>query len=191
MRCGGAPRAVIVRAVTSLRLALLRWRARGRLRAADGVRVGRGARVSVARGARVELGAGAVLGPGSRIEAVHGTVRLGPGARLGERAVVVSLSGVDIGAGAVVGDWAAVIDAGPTWRDAEVPTRRQPLRALPVVVGREARVGLHAAVLAGVTLGDGAVVAPYAVVERDIPGVAANGGDRGAGVPGVRANGRH
>ena len=154
-----------------IRLALLRLRARGRLRAAGGVRVERGARVHVARGARVELGAGASLGEGSRIEAVAGTVRVGAGARVGERAIVVSLCGVDIGAGALVGDWAAVVDAGPTWEDVEVPVRRQPLRVARVVVGREARVGVHAAVLAGATIPPRGVVAPYAVV-----GAPANGG---------------
>jgi acetyltransferase-like isoleucine patch superfamily enzyme len=113
----------------------------------------------------VELGAGASLGPGSRIEAVAGTVRLGPHARLDERAVVVALAGVEIGADAVVGAWAAVADAGPSWADPEVAVRHQPLRATPVRIGAGARVGQHAAVLASV--GDGAVVAPYAVVERD------------------------
>jgi acetyltransferase-like isoleucine patch superfamily enzyme len=155
----------MVSGVPSARLTLLRLRARGRLRAATGVRVARGARVSVARGARVELGEGAVLGPGSRIEAVAGTVRLGPRARLEERAVVVSLAGVEIGADAVVGAWAAVADAGPTWADPEIATRRQPLRSAPLRVGRDAQVGVHAAVLASV--GDGAAIAPYAVVERD------------------------
>jgi acetyltransferase-like isoleucine patch superfamily enzyme len=151
----------------SLRLVLLRLRARGRLRAGSRVRVGSGARVAVARGARVELGDGAVLGPGSRIEARGGVVRLGPGARLGERAVIVALAGVDLGAGAIVGDWAAVADAGPTWADAETAIRRQPLRAAPIRVGRDARVGAHAAVTASV--GDGARIAPYAVVEREVP----------------------
>jgi acetyltransferase-like isoleucine patch superfamily enzyme len=131
------------------------------------VRVGAGARVTVAPGAIVELGDGAELGEGSRIEARGGVVRLGPGARLGERAVIVALAGVEIGAGAEVGDWAAVTDAAPRWSDPETAIRRQPLRIAPVRVGRGARVGVHAVVSAPV--GDGAVIAPYVVVDRDAP----------------------
>ncbi len=147
------------------RLALLRLRNRGRLVAAARVQAGAGARVHVARGARVELGEGVALGPGSRIEARGGVVRFGAGARLGERAVIVALAGVEIGPGAIVGDWAAVADAGPTWVDAEAAIRRQPLRTTPLRIGAGARVGAHAAV--GASVPDGAEVAPYAVVERD------------------------
>jgi acetyltransferase-like isoleucine patch superfamily enzyme len=151
----------------SIRLVLLRLRARGRLRVGARVRAAKGARVHIARGARVELADGAVLGPGSRIEARGGAVRLGSGARLGERAVIVALAGVEIGAGADVGDWAAVTDAQPTWADPETAIRHQPLRAAPVRVGRDARIGQHAAV--SVAVADGARIAPYAVVEREEP----------------------
>jgi carbonic anhydrase/acetyltransferase-like protein (isoleucine patch superfamily) len=151
----------------SARLVLLRLRARGRLRAGARVRTGAGASIHVAPGARVELADGVALGPGSRIEARGGVVRLGPNARLGERAVIVALAGVEIGAGADVGDWAAVTDAQPTWADPETAIRRQPLRAAPIRVGRDARIGQHAAVSR--SLPDGARIAPYAVVEREEP----------------------
>jgi acetyltransferase-like isoleucine patch superfamily enzyme len=147
------------------RLVLQRLRARGRLRAGARVQLGAGARVTVAPGARVELGDGVALGPGSRIDARGGVVRLAPGALLGERAVIVALAGVEVGAGAVVGDWAAVADAGPTWASAETAIRRQPLRVAPLRIGDGAHVGAHASV--GASVADGAVVAPYAVVERE------------------------
>lgn len=124
--------------------------------------MGAGARVHIAEGARVELGEGAILGPGSRIEAHGGLVRIGAGARLGERAVLVALSGIEIGEGAVIGAWAAVADAGPTFVDSELAVRRQPVRTAPIRIGAGARVGIHAVV--GASLPDGAEVAPYAVV---------------------------
>jgi carbonic anhydrase/acetyltransferase-like protein (isoleucine patch superfamily) len=147
-----------------LRLKLLVARNRGGLSAAPGVRVGRGARVRVAAGATVELAPGVALGAGSRIEAAGGRVSLGPGARLGERAVIVARAGVDVGERAVVGDWAAVADAAPAYADPETPVRRQPLRAAPLTIGAGARIGPHAAVHD--SLPAGADVAPYAVVER-------------------------
>jgi acetyltransferase-like isoleucine patch superfamily enzyme len=143
----------------SPRLALLRLR--GRLATRGRVRVARGVRISVARGARVVLEDGCRLGEGCRIEARGGTVRIGPGALVGERSVLVALAGIDVGAGAVIGDWAVISDAEPTFEDAERPTRLQPLRAAPVRIGDGARIGLHAAVPPGATIAPGAVVEPY------------------------------
>jgi acetyltransferase-like isoleucine patch superfamily enzyme len=148
----------------ALRILALRLRSRGRLRAARDVRVGPGVRVTVAPGARVILEPGASLGPESRIDAVGGTVRLRRGARLGERAIVVSHAGVEIGAGAVVGDWAAVEGAAPTYADVEAPVREQPLLAAPVRIGDGAVLGPHAALGPGVVVPAGRVVEPYAVV---------------------------
>jgi acetyltransferase-like isoleucine patch superfamily enzyme len=143
-----------------LRFIGLRLRARVEVRGR--ATIARGVRISVAPGARVVLEDGCVLGERCRIEANGGTVRIGPHARLGERAVVVSLAGIDVGADTVVGDWALIADAEPTFDDPERPTRFQPLRATPVTVGDGARIGMHAAVLTGVR--PGAVVEPYAVL---------------------------
>jgi acetyltransferase-like isoleucine patch superfamily enzyme len=145
-------------------LTLLRLRSRGDLQAGRGVRIGRGARVTVARGARVELGDGSALGPGSRIEAHAGQVTLGPGAGVGERAIVTATIRVEIGPGAQVGDWAVVSDVERAWADAGTPLRHQPLRAGPVTIGADAVLGPHAVVGPGVEIAAGESVAPYAVV---------------------------
>ncbi len=144
-----------------LRLARLRLAARGRLEVRGSVQVERGARVAVAPGARVVLEDGCLLGEGSRIEAAGGVVRIGPGARIGSRAVLVAASGIDVGAECVVGEWAMIADAEPTFGDPERPTRLQPLHAEPVRIGDGARIGAHAKLLAGTVLAPGAVVASY------------------------------
>lgn len=89
-------------------------------------------------------------------------MRVGVGARLGERAVVVSGAGVEIGARAVVGDWAAVEGFAPTFSDVERPVRLQPVALVPLTIGVGAVVGPHAVV--GVSVPVGAVVEPYAVL---------------------------
>jgi acetyltransferase-like isoleucine patch superfamily enzyme len=114
-------------------------------------RVGRGVRISVAPGARVVLEDGCVLGQRSRIEAHDGIVRIGAGARIGERALLVARAGIDIGARCDVGDWAMIADTDPAFAE----------RAAPVRLGDGARIGLHAAVLAGATVAPGEVVRPY------------------------------
>ncbi len=143
-----------------LRLARLRLAARGRLQVYGDVQVERGARVN-ASGGRVVLEDGCLLGEGSRIEAAGGVVRIGPRARIGSRAVLVAASGIDVGAECVVGEWAMIADAEPTFGDPERPTRLQPLHAEPVRIGDGARIGAHAKLLAGTVLAPGAVVASY------------------------------
>ena len=143
----------------SPRLVLLRLRGRLELRAR--VLVARAVRIDVASGARVVLEDGCRLGEGCRIGARGGTVRIGPGAVVGERSVLVALAGIDVGAGSVVGDWAVISDAEPTFDDAEQPTRLQPVRAAPVRIGDGARIGLHAIVPPGATVAPGAVLGPY------------------------------
>ena len=140
-------------------LTRLRLAARGRLAVRGRVSVERGVRVRVARGARVVLEDGCRLGEGCRIEANGGTVRVGPGAVLGARSVLVSEGGIDVGAGCVVGDWAMIADAEPSFDDPERPTRLQPLRVAPVRVGDGARIGTHAVVQAAIAPGE--IVAPY------------------------------
>ena len=100
-----------------VKVAWMRARSRGRLRIAPSVRAARGARVNVAPGARVVLGDRVRLGPDSRIEAVSGVVRVGAGASIGERAVIVAHESVEIGARVAVGDWAALDDSAPTYDD--------------------------------------------------------------------------
>jgi len=146
-----------------IRLARLRLLARGALEAGSDVHVARGARVRVG-GGRVRLGEGCLLGPGCRIEAPGGTVEIGAGARIGGRSVIVALSAITVGAGAVVGEWAVLSDVEPTSDDAEVPVRLQALRPRPIAVGDGARIGAHAALGAGAEIAPGAVVGSYAVV---------------------------
>jgi acetyltransferase-like isoleucine patch superfamily enzyme len=152
-----------IRLASRLRLARLRLLARGALETGADVHVGRGVRVRT-DGGRVRLGDGCLLGAGSRIEAPGGTVEIGAGARIGERSVIVALSQVTVGAGAVVGDWAVLSDVEPESDDVEVPVRLQALRPRPIAVGDGARIGAHAALGAGARIAPGAVVGSYAVV---------------------------
>jgi acetyltransferase-like isoleucine patch superfamily enzyme len=144
----------------------MRARSRGRLRAAPSVRIDAGARVHVAPGARVVLGERVRLGPDSRIEAVAGTIRIGAGTSVGERAVIVAHAGVEVGARAAIGDWAAISDVAPTFDDVERPVRAQPLRTAPIRVGAGAVLGPHASLGPGATVAAGEEVAAYAVLPR-------------------------
>jgi len=132
--------------------------------------------VEVAKGAQLELGDGCSVGDGSRLLVRAGTVRIGPGAILGERCTLAAHAGIEIGAGAVLGDEAVVLDFDHRYDDPDVPVRLQGIVTAPVVIGADARIGARAAIQGGVTIGEGAQVAGQSVVTRDVaPGARVGG----------------
>jgi acetyltransferase-like isoleucine patch superfamily enzyme len=149
------------------------WRDRRRARkrgvvAGRDVVVGRGVRFDVEAGGRVELGDGVVLSDGCRFHVAAGaTVVVGAGSWLGDRCVVTARESVAIGARCVLGDEVVLVDIGPpaVADDVERPLREQGLRAAPVIVGDGVRIGPSAALMAGVTIPDGASVGAHAVVD--------------------------
>ncbi|MFV0400019.1 MAG: DapH/DapD/GlmU-related protein [Oscillospiraceae bacterium] len=57
-----------------------------------------------------------------------------------------------------------------------VPAKRKDMHPAPIVIGKNVWIGANATVLAGVRIGDNAVVAAGAVVTRDVPANAVVGG---------------
>jgi len=137
-----------------LRLALLRLRARGRLRLEGQVTLGRDVAIRVAEGADVVLGDGVHLGSGCRLEALEGTLRLGSRTLVGPRAFVVSLAGMEVGADCTIGAFAGI----------GVPA--EPGTAGPVTIGEGSRIAAHATVASGVSLPPGTVLASYEAASR-------------------------
>ena len=133
----------------SLRLVALRLRARGRLRVEGSVSLGGDVAIRVAKDAAVVLGDGVHLGSGCRLEALEGTLRLGARTRVGARAFLVSLAGMEVGEDCVIGDFAGVGVPG------------EPGRVGPVSIGEETRIAAHATVASGATVAPGTVLASY------------------------------
>jgi acetyltransferase-like isoleucine patch superfamily enzyme len=143
---------------------LLRLRHGRRLAVGSGVRAGRDVRVEAAPGARVVLGDGCEIGAGTRLVARGGELRVGRGAVIGERCVLVAHAGIEIGDGCRVGDWVSIADFEPVDTDAEAPLRAQGVRAVPVRLGARSVVDHGARLLAGATVAEGARVDAGAVV---------------------------
>lgn len=134
----------------------------------DGVKIGSGTRVwqnaSVIRGA--------VLGQECRVAA--GAIV--DGSRVGDRSIISHCAfidpGMEIGADVFIGPFVAMCnDAWPRvekegWYDIGV------LVSGSIVVSRIenwASVGAHATILPGIVIGEGAMIAAAAVVDRDVP----------------------
>jgi UDP-3-O-[3-hydroxymyristoyl] glucosamine N-acyltransferase len=152
-----------------MRWALLRARLGRRLILEGRVTAGPGVRIAIARGASVVLGDGVELGEDARIEALDGSVLIGAGTRLGEGVTLAATGGIEIGADCRLGDHVIVVDADPSFADVETPVRLQPLRVASIRIGDGARIGAHAAILAGARVGERAVVGSYAVVRGAVP----------------------
>ena len=139
-----------------------------RVRGGRGVTLGRDVRFEIGSDAEVVLGDGCRVGEHTRLIVRSGRIELGPGVVLGEGVTIVAHAGVTIGERAELGDGAVVVDFNHVYDDVELPIRLQGLEAAPVTIGAEARIGLGAAILPGVTIGEGARIGPRAVVTADV-----------------------
>ena len=128
--------------------------------------MGRGAQLirDVGDGGVLEIAPDAVVGAGTRFHVRGARVTVGPGARLGERCVVLAHAGVTIEAGAVLGDDVVLVDFAHAHDDPETPVRHQSLDARPIVVGAGAVVGHRAVIERGATVKPGTVVPAATVV---------------------------
>ena len=158
------------------------WRVVLRLR---GGRLGRGCRIEPGVCLASRPGSPVLVGDGVCLErgAILSTARQGrivveDGARIGPGAVLTSDAEIRIGAGAVIGPHADLVDFNHTFDALEALVEFQPIEARPVRIGARARIGPRAKVLCGVTVGDGAEIEAGAVVTRNVPP-----GARAGGVP--------
>ena len=124
---------------------------------------------------RVSVGRDLYAYPGQYWETQEGgQIRIGDGVVLSRGVHLVAFAAVTIGAGTMIGEYASVRDANH--RRGHGLLRESGHDARPVVIGRGVWIGRGAAVLAGVTIGDGAVGGANAVVTRDVPAGAVVGG---------------
>ena len=124
--------------------------------------------MTVDRGATL-LGTAVIRNLGQGIE-------IGPQTAVGAFNVIHGGGGVRIGSSCLLGPFVAIYSENHRFSDPAIPIRDQGEERAEVSIGDDVWIGAHAAVLAGVSIGDGAVVAAGAVVTRDVPEGAIMGG---------------
>ena len=118
------------------------------------------------------------LARGTRLWAHKGgTLSIGDGTVLDENVEIVAWNRVTVGSDCYLGWEVLVMDTDLH------EINGQPLDNRPVSLGDRVHVGCRAVILKGVTIGDGAVIHPGAIVTRDVP---AGGEARGAEATQIR-----
>lgn len=132
-------------------------------------------RLEVAPGARAEISPEAVIGEGTRIQVHAGLVRIGAGAVLGDRCVLLVHDRVEVEPGARLGDGVVLVDFAHAIDDVDTPVRHQALRTAPIRVGAGAVVGHGAVLERGAVVAPGTRVAEHEVVRAMTDDAAAPG----------------
>ena len=136
-----------------------------------GCKIHADASVDASRSPGVTFGDKVTLNRYAYVQGGNGGVRLGDRIEVNNHCIVNGTGGVDIGADTLIGPGVRIISYQHRHaRDATI--RSQPVDARPIRIGCDVWLGANSIILAGVTIGDGAVVAAGAVVREDVPAYA-------------------
>lgn len=117
---------------------------------------------------RIHIGWGSLLYPGLFLETMEsGSIEIGDETVISRGVHIASRSGIKIGSGTMIGEYASIRDAN----HARLPCltiRESGHIAKPINIGNEVWIGRGVTILGGVTIGNGATVGANAVVTRDV-----------------------
>jgi acetyltransferase-like isoleucine patch superfamily enzyme len=116
----------------------------------------------------VEVADSCELNQGAELNPWGGSIRLARRVWLGPYVVIYGHGGVEIGEHTLVSMHAAILSSNHSIPAMGTLIRDVPDKLLPTKIGRDVWIGANAVILGGVTIGDGAVVAAGAVVNRDV-----------------------
>lgn len=155
------------------------------LKDTSNIRIGRkckihaDASVDASRSTGVVFGDQVTLNRYAYVQGGQGGVRLGNRVEINNFSIVNGTGGVDIGDDTLIGPGVRIISYQHRYAAGQT-IRSQPTEGKPIRIGRDCWIGANAVLLAGVTVGDGAVVAAGAIVTKDVPS-----GAIVAGVPAI------
>ena len=95
-------------------------------------------------------------------------IRIGKNVFINSGCCFQDQGGIDIGDNVLIGQQVVIA----TLNHDLIPMRRANMFPAPVKIGNDVWIGAHATILAGVTIGNGSVVAAGAVVTKDVPEMA-------------------
>lgn len=128
---------------------------------------------------KVEVADSCELNQGVELNPWDGSIRIARRVWLGPYVVIYGHGGVEIGEQTLISMHCTILSSNHAIPAMGMLIRDMPDELLPTKIGRDVWIGANSVILGGVMIGDGAVVAAGAVVNRDV--------DAGAIVAGVPA----
>ena len=139
------------------------------IRLGEGCKIHRGATVDASEGPGVQLASEVFVGQGAIVQGSRGGVVLGARSQINNYAIVNGAGGVAIGDDVLIGPHACVVSYAHRYRRRDITIGAQGYRYEPIRIGNDVWIGAHAVVLAGVSIGRGAVIGAGSVVTQDVP----------------------
>ncbi len=103
-------------------------------------------------------------------------VSLGKRVFINRGTIITARAPIFIGDDVLIGPYVIINSGNHGYADPTIPIRLQEHTVEPISVGNDVWIGAHAVILAGVQIGNGAVVAAGAVVTHDVPPMTVVGG---------------
>ena len=136
----------------------------------DAITIGEGS--SIARDARLEgkvrLGNKCIVYSGAKLLAYGGEIILGDFCSVNPYTVLYGHGGLQIGEGVRIAAHCVIIPANHNIDDPSIPIRKSGLTKKGIRIENDVWIGARCVILDGVTIGEGAVIAAGAVVNRDV-----------------------
>lgn len=136
----------------------------------SGLRVESGFRLRHGPHSGLSFGRNLYIGCGTVVDCpIGGRLVIGDDVTLTHGAFLSVAASVTIGSDTLVGEYSSVRDANHGVALTGGPIRSQPMQPKAVVVGANVWIGRGCAILAGSTIGDGAVIGANSVVRGTVP----------------------
>jgi len=118
----------------------------------------------------IELGASCVIKSGAHICPCNKNARVSVGKRstVGFHSFLYASSQITVGDDCMIAPFVYIVDSDHGIK-LGMPMNSQPNKSDPICIGDDVWVGAHSVILAGITIGSGAIVAAGAVVRDDVP----------------------
>jgi acetyltransferase-like isoleucine patch superfamily enzyme len=134
-----------------------------------GLRIERGFRLRRGFHKGLSFGSNVYLGKNVTLDVVVGArIVIGSNVTLTENIFISAAEQVTIGDHVLIGECTSIRDSNHGFADRSRPMAIQPMVPNPVAIGNDVWIGRGSAILTGITIGDGAIVAANAVVNRDV-----------------------
>lgn len=125
----------------------------------------------------VEIGNNVIWGHNITIQTVKGSkIKIGDNVTINDNCFITSLFEIEIGSGTSIAENVSIRDFNHIFREKGVNLKEQGLEGDKIIIGNNCWLCRGCVILPGVTIGDGAVIAANAVVNKDVPSYTVVGG---------------